>query len=219
MKENELTTQVADKLLGAFGDFARTAAAELDDMMYFVSRMSDKCGMETIYELRKYFEHNQIDKLPSSKNRFVDITDTEKEKEVARNLEFYIDSYISTMRVGNKNFSTLSWQIPIQVTANDFHEIINRIRMAMRSVREAKERYLNSIKDIPFIKTLISLMNECIDAIDEYLRVVEDRTRYALEKYIFGIDSCLNKAKEHKGVLADIQPCSRVRWKINGEKI
>lgn len=36
MKENELTTQVADKLLGAFGDFARAAAAEMNDMMYFV---------------------------------------------------------------------------------------------------------------------------------------------------------------------------------------
>lgn len=219
MKENELTTQVADKLLGAFGDFARAAAAEINDMMYFVSRMADKCGMESICELRQYFEHNQIDELPSSKNRFVDMTDTEKEKEVARSLEFYIDSYISSMRVGNKHFSTLSWQTPIQITANDFHEIINRMQMAVRNVHEAEERYLNSIKDTPFIETVIFLMNECINAIDAYLRVAEDRTRYALEKYIFGIDSCLNKAREHKGSLADIQPCSRVRWKINGEKI
>lgn len=51
MKENELTTQVADKLLSAFGDFARAAVAEMNDMMYFVSRMADKCGMESICEL------------------------------------------------------------------------------------------------------------------------------------------------------------------------
>ena len=219
MKENELTTQVADKLLGAFGDFARAVAAEMNDMMYFVSRMADKCGMESICELRQYFEHNQIDELPSSKNRFVDMTDTEKEKEVARGLEFYIDSYISSMRVGNKHFSTLSWKTPIQITANDFHEIINRMQMAVRNVHEAEESYLNSIKDIPFIETLSSLMNECINAIDDYLRVVEDRTRYALEKYMLGIDSCLNKAREHKGASTDIQPCVRVRWKINGEEL
>lgn len=219
MKENELTTQVADKLLGSFGGFARATAAELDDMMYFVSRMSDKCGMESVYELRQYFEQNQIDELPSSKNRFIDMADTEKEKEVARNLEFYIDSYISSIRVGNKHFSTLSWQTPIQITANDFHEIINRMQMAVRNVHEAEERYLNSIKDIPFIETLSFLMNECINAIDSYLRVVEDRTRYALEKYILGIHSCLNKAREHKESSTDIQPCVRVRWKINGEEL
>ena len=219
MKENELTTQVADKFLGAFGGFARAAVAELDDMMYFVAKMADKCGMESICELRQYFEHNQIDELPLSKNRFVDMMDTEKEKEVARNLECYIDSYISSMRVGNKHFSTLSWQTPIQITANDFHEILNRMQIAVKNVQEAEESYLSSIKDIPFIEILSSLMNECINAIDSYLRVVKDQTRYALEKYMLGLDSCLNKAREHKGLLADIQPCGRVRWKMNGEEI
>ena len=219
MKENELTTQVADKLLGAFGGFARAAVAELDDMMYFVAKMADKCGMESICELRQYFEHNQIDELPLSKNRFVYMMDTEKEKEVARNLECYIDSYISSMRVGNKHFSTLSWQTPIQITANDFHEILNRMQIAVKNVQEAEESYLSSIKDIPFIEILSSLMNECINAIDSYLRVVKDQTRYALEKYMLGLDSCLNKAREHKGLLADIQPCGRVRWKMNGEEI
>ena len=219
MKENELTTQVADKLLGAFGGFERAAVAELDDMMYFVAKMADKCGMESICELRQYFEHNQIDELPLSKNRFVDMMDTEKEKEAARNLECYIDSYISSMRVGNKHFSTLSWQTPVQITANDFHEILNRMQIAVKNVQEAEESYLCSIKDIPFIETLSSLMNECINAIDLYLRVVKDQTRYALEKYMLGLDSCLNKAREHKGLLADIQPCGRVRWKINGEEI
>ena len=90
MKENELTTQVADKLLSAFGDFARAAVAEMNDMMYFVSRMADKCGMESICELRQYFEHNQIDELPSSKNRFVDMTDTEKEKKLQEALSFIL---------------------------------------------------------------------------------------------------------------------------------
>ena len=206
-------------MLGAFGGFARAAVAELDDMMYFVAKMADKCGMESICELRQYFEHNQIDELPLSKNRFVDMMDTEKEKEVARNLECYIDSYISSMRVGNKHFSTLSWQTPIQITANDFHEILNRMQIAVKNVQEAEESYLSSIKDIPFIEILSSLMNECINAIDSYLRVVKDQTRYALEKYMLGLDSCLNKAREHKGLLADIQPCGRVRWKMNGEEI
>lgn len=217
--EEELTTQVADKLLGVFGDFARTVAAELNDMMYFVARMAEKCGMESICELRRYFEYNQIDELPSSKERFGDMVNTKREKEVARGLEFYIDSYIRIMQVGNKHFSTLNWQTPIQITATDFYEVISRMQTAMGNVCEASERYLNTIKEIPFIEILKLLMDECIKAINEYLRVVENQTRHALDKYIVGVDSCLTKAREHNGLLSNIQPCDRVKWVINGEKI
>lgn len=219
MKEQELTTEVADKLLNVFGDFARATAAEMNDMMYYVSNKAEKSGMESIGELRKYFEYNQIDDLPSSKDRFVNTVNTEKEIEVARNLEFHLDSYISFMRVGNKHFSTLSWQIPVQIATNDFDEIISRMRTTVMHVQEKAERYLNSIKDVPFIETLFSLMNECINAINTYLRIVENQARHAMEKFISGVDSCLNKAREQKGLLSGIQPCERVRWKINGEKI
>lgn len=221
MKEREFTETVYLSLLGAFGDFSRAACNELNEMMYFVVRAAERCGMESVYELRHYFENNQIEGLPSSQDRFVSQVSSEEEKALARTLEYNLESYISSMRVGNKHFSSLSWQMQIQISTNDYYEIINRIQMTNGNVHEAANRYLSVLKEpaATFIDPMASLMNDCLEPIDHYLQMVLNQARNALYQFVSGVSGCLSAAREHSGEDSGEQQNHRVRWIINGERI
>ena len=221
MEEREFTETVYLNLLGAFGDFSRAACNELNEMMYFVARVAERCGMESVYGLRRYFENNQIEGLPSSQDRFICIVSTEEEKTLAGTLEFHLERYISSLRVGNKHFALISGQPPIQISTNDYDEIINRIQMANGNVHEAASRYLSALKEptTTFIDPMASLMNDCLEPIDHYLQVVLNQARNALFQFISGVSGCLSEAREHSEEYSGEQQIYRVRWSINGEKI
>lgn len=221
MNDIKFTNEIYLGLLKAFGNFSQAACNELNDLMYYVERTSERCGMESIHELRYYFENNQIEGLPSSQERFINIASTEEEKELARNLEFHLETYISSMRVGNKHFSLISWQVPIKISTNDYYEIINKIQMTDGNVHEAAGRYLDTLHGEPavFIAPMETLMNDCLEPIDRYLQIVLNLAKNALYKYVFGVSGCINAAKEYKMDRFGEQESQRVRWRINGERL
>lgn len=220
MGERKFTKTVYRSLLSAFEDFSRAACNELNEMMYFVARVAERCGMESIYELRRYFENNQIEGLPSSQDRFISWVSSEDEKTLAHTLEYHLESYISSMRVGNKHFSSINWQMQIQISTKDYYEIINRIQMANGNVHEAASRYLSVLKEsaATFIEPMVSLMNDCLDSIDHYLQMVLNQARNALFLFVLGVSGCLSEAREHSEEYSGEQQIHRVRWIINGEK-
>lgn len=219
MNNVKFTKEIYLGLLKAFGYFSQTSCNELNDLMYYVDRTSERCGMRSVHELRNYFENNQIEGFPSSQERFINIVSTEEEKELARTLEFHLETYISSMRVGNRHFSLISWQVPVQISTTDYYEIINKIQMTDANIHEAASRYLETLQGKPmvFIEPMEKLMNDCLEPIDRYLQVVLNQAKNALYKYVSGVSGCLNAAKEYKVDHFGEQENQRIKWSINGE--
>ena len=217
--ERELNEYVYHVLLNTFRDFSQTVRNELNDMMYFVAKIAVQSGMESIYTLKRYFEDNQIEGIPSSYNRFVNSAVNDDEKELARTLEFYIEKYIDSMRVGKHSFPMNKYQSSIQITNNDFYEIMYRMKIANDKIHEEAKIGLRNLENSNMImfEPMALLMSDCLEPIDLYLQNVLHLSRNAFNKYIDGVSFCLNAAREQSEDDTWEFRNYRIKWTIRGD--